>query len=82
MKIKKKFGDKIFIEWLDAYTTDGWTSFEKAMELSGNCLCKTNALFVGQTEDFVVVSHTQGRTKDNSLMGVLNIPKKWIKIVR
>ena len=82
MKIKKKFGDRIFIEWLDAYTTDGWVNFEKAMELSGNCLCKTNALYVGQTEDFVVVSHTQGRTKENSLMGILNIPKKWIKIIK
>ena len=49
------------------------------MEQSRNCFCKTNAFYVGETKDFITVSHTQGRTKDNSLMGILSIPKKFIR---
>jgi len=82
MKIKKKFGDKIYIEWLDAYTVDGWTTYKKAMELTQNCFCKTNALYVGETKDFITVSHTQGKTKENSLMGILSVPKKFIRKTR
>ena len=82
MKIEKKFGDKIYIEWIDAYTTDGWTTFEKAMEESSNAFCKTNAFYLGQTKVFLVVCHTRGHTKDNCIMGVLNIPKKWITQVK
>lgn len=81
-KPKKSFGDRIYIEWLDAYTVDGWTTFDKAMEQSRNCFCRTNALYVGETKDFITVSHTQGKNKDNSLMGILSIPKKWIRKIR
>ncbi|KKN48935.1 hypothetical protein LCGC14_0647940 [marine sediment metagenome] len=82
MKINKSFGQKIYIEWLDAYTTDGWTTFEAAMKESSNAFCKTNAFYLGQTKLFLVVCHTCGNSKDNSLMGVLNIPLKWIRKIR
>ncbi len=82
MKINKKLGDKVYIEWVDAYSTDGWTTFEKAMEESNNAFCRTNALYLGESKNFIIVSHTQGDTKDNSIMGVLNIPKKWIRKIQ
>ncbi|TES92008.1 MAG: hypothetical protein E3J87_06430 [Candidatus Cloacimonadota bacterium] len=82
MKIKKSFGDKIYIEWIDAYSTDGWTTSEKAMEESNNAFCRTNALYLGESKNFIIVSHTQGDTKDNSVMGVLNIPKKWVRRIK
>lgn len=82
MKINKKFGDKVYIEWVDAYSTDGWTSFEKAIVESSNAFCRTNAFYLGESKNFIIVSHTQGNTKDNSVMGVLNIPKKWIRKVK
>lgn len=82
MKIKKSFGDKIYINWIDAYTDDGWTTYEKAIEESTNAFCKTNAFYVGQSKNFIVVSHTQGQSKENSLMGVLSIPKEFIKAVK
>lgn len=82
MKINKKFGDKIYIEWVDAYTNDGWTTLEKAMEESSNAFCRTSAFYIGQNKNFIVVSHTQGKSKDNSLMGVVSIPKKWLRKVR
>lgn len=82
MKINKKFGDKIYIEWLGAYSTDGWTTCEKAMEESPNAFCRTTALYIGESKNFINVSHTQGKTKDNSVMGVLSVPKKWIRKVK
>lgn len=82
MKIDKKFGDKIYVEWLDAYSVDGWTTYEKAMEESVNAFCKTNAFYVGESKNFIIVTHTRGKTKDNSLMGALSIPKKWIGKVK
>lgn len=82
MKIKKRFGDKIAIEWIDAYSTDGWTNFKDAIKEPPNAFCRTNALYLGESKNFIIVSHTQGKTKDNSIMGVLNIPKKWIRKVK
>lgn len=79
---KKSFGDRVYIEWLDAYTTDGWTTLEKAMEESSNAFCRTIGFYVGQTKEFITVSHTQGKTKKNSLMGVVSIPRRWIKKIR
>lgn len=82
MKINKKFGDKIYIEWIDAYTNDNWTNFDEAIKESSNAFCRTGALYVGESKNFIVVSHTQGNSKDNSMMGVLSIPKKWIRKVK
>ena len=82
MKINKKFGQKIYIEWIDAYTTDGWTTFQDAMSESTNAFCRTNAFYVGQSKNFIVISHTQGRNQNNTLMGCLSIPKKWLRKVR
>ena len=82
MKINKKFGDKIYIEWIDAYTNDGWTTFESALEEAPTAFCKTNAFYVGKSKNFIVVSHTQGKSKENSMMGVLSIPNKWIRKIK
>lgn len=79
---KKTFGMKIYIEWIDAYTVDGWTTYDGAIAESSNAFCRTNAFFVGQTKDFITVCHTQGYNKDNSLMGILKIPKKGIRKIR
>lgn len=77
----KKLGDKIYIEWIDAFTEDSWTTIDAAMELADKSRCRTNALFVGVKDDFVIVSHTQGYGKQD-IMGTLNIPKSWIKLVK
>ena len=82
MKINKKFGDKIYIEWIDAYTNDGWTTFQDAMSESVNAFCRTNAFYIGQSKNFIVISHTQGKSQNNILMGCLSIPKKWLRKVR
>jgi len=80
--MKKKYGDKIYIEWFDACTADGWENYNEAMKIPSNAFCRTNALYIGETKEFLIVSHTQGKTKENALMGRLLIPKKWIKKIK
>ena len=82
MKIKKKFGERIFIEWLDAFTNSDWKSVDESLKIDNECYCYTNAFYVGQTKDFLVVCHTVGKTIENDIMGRLYIPKKWIKNIK
>lgn len=82
MKINKKFGEKIYIEWVDAYTEDGWKSVDDALKLSSATYCYTNAFFLGQNKDFLMVVHTKGKTDKNDVMGKLTLPKVWIRKVK
>ena len=82
MKIKKRYGDKIQIDWVDAYTEDGWKTVDEALKISDVIYCYTNAFFLGQTKDFVLVVHTKGKTNKNDVMGKLTIPKAWIRKIR
>lgn len=82
MKIKKSFGKKIYIEWIDAFTDDGWKSYAEMCNVSDTPYCFTNAWFVHQTKDFLIVCHSKGRNIKESLMGKLVIPKAWIKVIR
>ena len=82
MKIKKSFGDKIYLEWADAYTEDGWKSVDDALNLSNEVYCFTNAFFLGQNKDYLMVVHTKGKTNKNDVMGKLTIPKAWIRKVK
>uniref|UniRef100_A0A6M3L5Y3 Uncharacterized protein n=1 Tax=viral metagenome TaxID=1070528 RepID=A0A6M3L5Y3_9ZZZZ len=82
MKIGKQFGDKIFVEWIDAYTSDKWESVDDSLNLSVNRFCYTNAFYVGKKDGFLIVCHTKGKTRDNDIMGKLYIPLKWIRRIR
>lgn len=82
MKINKSFGQKIYIEWSDAYTEDGWKSHKEMCKISDVTFCFTNAWFIHQTKDFLIVCHTKGKNIKEDLMGKLVIPKAWIKKVR
>lgn len=82
MKINKKFGDKIYIEWIDAYTNDDWKSVEDSLKLEDERFCYTNAFYIGRKDGFLIVCHTKGKTKDNDIMGKLYIPLKWIMRVK
>ena len=82
MKINKKFGDKIYIEWLDAYGAEGWMGLKQMMHIPDEVLCFTNGWYIGEKDGFVVISHTRGKTKTNDMMGKLLIPKSWIRKVK
>jgi len=82
MKINKKFGDKIYLEWIDAYTNDGWKSVEDSLKLDNERFCYTNAFYIGKKNGFLIVCHTIGKTAKNDIMGRLHIPEKWIRKVK
>jgi hypothetical protein len=82
MKIDKKFGDKIYVEWNDAYSSDNsWVSFENAIEIPEEVFCKTSGFFVHKTKDYLIIANTVGNTKEDDIGGVLYIPRKWINKV-
>jgi hypothetical protein len=82
MKVNKKFGDKIYVEWIDAYNTSGWESYKDACQVSEEVHCRTNAFFVHETKDFLIVAGTVGKSIKNDIMGKLLIPKFWIRKVK
>ena len=82
MKVNKSFGDKIYIEWLDALEEAGWKSFKEVCAIPDEVLCYTSAWFISQDKDFVIVSHTKGKTIKNDIMGKLLIPKRMIRKVK
>lgn len=76
---KKSFGSKIYIEWADANSDNGWISVANAMELpKGDYFCKTNAFYIGQKDGFIIVAHTLGLDKSCAVNGVIKIPLAWI----
>lgn len=82
MKVKKKFGDQIYIEWIDAIERTGWKSVEDAIEVVDEVYCKTNAFYLGEDKEYVKVAHTIGKTVENDVLGILLIPKSWIKKIK
>ena len=82
MKINKKFGDKIYIEWVDAYAAETWMSLSQMMDIPEEVYCFTNGWYIGEKDGFVVLSHTRGKTKNNDMLGKLLIPKAWIRKVK
>jgi len=82
MKLKKKFGDKIYIEWVDALELPGWRSLANVHRFNNESFCRTNAFFLEEKDRFVKIAHTVGKDKNNDVLGVLLIPTKWILKVR
>ena len=82
MKIKKKYGDKIYIEWIDAWSTSGWMNLSWMMKIPDDVYCFTNGWYIGEKDGFVIVVHTRGKTKGDDMMGKLLIPKSWIRKVK
>lgn len=79
----KKFGDAIYIEWIDSVEQTGWREYNEVIETDNEeWLCKTRACYIGEDKDFVIVAHTVGATEDNAILGVLKIPKKSILKIR
>ena len=61
MQIKKKYGDKIFIEWRDSCTIEGWINKDRMREIPDEVICYTNAWFFTQNKDWVIVCQTKGK---------------------
>lgn len=73
--IKKKWGDPIDLEWVDAISESGWKSSSELDKTPPECLCKTRGYFVGMTECMIIVAHT---ISSGEVIGVQWIPKGMI----
>ena len=82
MKINKKFGDRVYIEWVDAIERVGWKTVDEAIEVIDEVYCKTNAFYLDEDKEYVKVAHTIGKSIKNDVLGILLIPKKWIRKVK
>ncbi len=82
MKVKKKFGDRIYIEWVDDIERFGWKTVAEATEVIDEVYCKTNAFYLDEDKEYVKVAHTIGKSVENDVLGVLLIPKKWIRKIK
>ncbi len=82
MKIDKKYGDRIYVEWIDAETEDGWKNYKDMMKIGNSVFCFTIGWYVGKTKDFLIVCHTKGKDIKEDMMGKLKIPLKWISKIK
>lgn len=82
MKISKKYGDRIYVEWIDAYDDSGWKTYKDMLEIGDTVLCYTVGWYVGKTKDFLIVCHTKGKNTKEDMLGKLVIPLKGIKKVK
>lgn len=71
----KKFGDPIDIEWIDSLSDANWQTVEQVMIVPEETFCMTRGFFVGQTDKFIHVIQTKGKTEKNEVAGLLLIPK-------
>jgi len=78
-KIRKKWGDKIYVEWRDANSESGWVTYDDAMKITkDDYLCKTNAFYIGESGGFLIVAHTITTKQEFDITGVQRIPLTWI----
>lgn len=78
MKIEKKFGNRIYIEWVDAMEKTGWRNFSSATAEDEEARCFTNGFFLKEDKNHIWICHTVGKSIDDDVLGVLIIPKGWI----
>jgi len=79
---KKEFGDKIYIEWLDAIERIGWKTVEDATKIIDEVFCRTSAFYLDEDKEYIKVAHTIGKSIENDVIGILWIPKKWVRKIR
>lgn len=84
MRIDKKLGDVITVEWDDAIQYAEWKSAKSASEHDKSVSCVTRGFFVSQNKNFVTVCHTKAKFSidDDSVCGILKIPKGMIRKVK
>lgn len=82
MKINKKFGDAITVEWVDACERSGWLSYEDAIKVPDEIYVTTRGHYLHHTKDFLTIAASIGKSKKNEVGGIWHIPRVWIKRIR
>jgi len=80
--MKRKWGQKIYIEWIDAIEKSGWKSTSQVIKPDDEVLCFTNAFYIGEDKNFIKTAHTIGKDIKNDVTGILWIPKKTITKIK
>lgn len=76
MTTKKKFGDNIYIEWIDSATTEGWKSVEEMRKHTRKDICiKSRGFFLWENKDFLAICLS---IHDDEVNGTIHIPKGCI----
>jgi len=78
VKIGKKWGQRIFVEWRDAILDDEWISTISALNSDKDQICYTSAFYIGEDNHNLVVAMTIGKTEEDEVAGVWKIPKGCI----
>ncbi len=69
----------VMVEWLDAATSDGWTSYEEAMKEHTVPVTSLGWLLSGgkKNEDIRLCAGVG----DDEVMQTLTIPAQWVKVI-
>lgn len=78
MRIDKKFGDPIEVQWTDACERTGWRSVEDALKVPDEVFVRTRGFYLGHTKDFITLANSIGRSRSNDVGGVWHIPRAWV----
>lgn len=71
---------RVYIEWYDAYTLDGWTPIKEAIELTDRkYLVKTIGWLMSKNKKRVIIAHS---VNPALTMGLLHIPMSCIKKIK
>lgn len=74
--------DIVVIRWKDSQSVEGWVSLEEA-EKEAPTECVTVGRYIKQTEDYIVITPTQGVLDGEEIqfLGVLTIPRGAITYI-
>jgi len=78
MKVNKKFGQPVELEWRDACEVSGWKTLDDALQIPNEVICKTRGYFLGQNKEYISIVHTIGSDECNDVCGIIHIPIAWI----
>lgn len=82
VKRKYKFGDMLYIEWIDACSREGWRNVQTALDIPDEVLCFSSAFYIGENKFFITIAHTIGVSDKNDINGIIHIPIAWIKKIK
>ena len=82
IKVDKKCGDPIYVEWIDACEREGWRSLDDALKIPDEVHVKTRGFYLGHTKEFLTTASSIGKSSKNDVGGVWHIPRAWIKKIK
>jgi hypothetical protein len=78
-----KVGDVLVVHWIDAHTVDEWTDRHDLESKTKPADCMTVGWFLRRDKDSksLILAHTTAPGNDGEVMGIVAIPRAFIKEV-